>query len=59
VYPEAKTPAARFIAVQAALLHGSPEQKKWGQRELTKLDRATLPWLFLAQYDEVQQGLET
>jgi tetratricopeptide (TPR) repeat protein len=27
LYPSAKTPAARFMAARAALLHGSPEQK--------------------------------
>jgi tetratricopeptide (TPR) repeat protein len=59
VYPNAKTPAACFIAARAALLHGSPKQKDWGEQEFTKLDRATLPWLLLADYDEVQKRLET
>jgi DNA-binding SARP family transcriptional activator len=56
LYDSAKTPAARFIAVRAALLHGSPEQKSWGEKAFTGLDRDTLPWLFQSEYDQLEEG---
>ncbi|WP_147372759.1 tetratricopeptide repeat protein, partial [Calidithermus terrae] len=54
LHPEAKTPAARFTLIQAALAHGSPEQQAWAQQELQTLDPTTLPWLLQPDYQRLK-----
>lgn len=54
VYPQAKTPAARFTILRSALLHGSPEQKAWGLGELGALNPSTLPQIFHEEYERLR-----
>jgi tetratricopeptide (TPR) repeat protein len=51
LYPQTVTPAMRFVAVQAALENGTLEQRAWGVLELRSLERETVPWLFLPEFD--------
>jgi DNA-binding SARP family transcriptional activator/tetratricopeptide (TPR) repeat protein len=47
----AQTPTSRFAVIQAALLHGSSEQRIWGAQELERFDPTLLPWLSQLEYE--------
>jgi tetratricopeptide (TPR) repeat protein len=51
LYPQTITPALRFAAVQAAVKYGTQEQRAWGLAALQNLERDTVPWLFLPEFD--------
>jgi DNA-binding SARP family transcriptional activator/tetratricopeptide (TPR) repeat protein len=53
----AQTPTSRFAVIQAALLHGSAEQREWGEQELEHFDPTLLPWLFQLEYEALRDRI--
>jgi DNA-binding SARP family transcriptional activator/predicted ATPase len=56
--PNAHTPSAKFLTIQAAILHGSLEQRDWGTQQLETFDSTLLPWLFQLEFEQLSASLK-